>query len=148
MDLLPALAIGAALVAVATVAGLAWRAAQGRAVRGSGARVRPGDIGVATGGFGEQATLVQFSTEFCSRCPATARLLGAIADDEPGIRHVDVDLTHQADLAARFRISQTPTTLLLDADGVERARIGGAPRAEVVRARLDDILGRNHVGIH
>ncbi|MFB9642582.1 TlpA family protein disulfide reductase [Agromyces lapidis] len=148
MDLLPALAIGAALVAVATVAGLVWRAAQGRAVRGSGARVRPDELGAAADGFGEQATLVQFSTEFCGRCPAAARLLGAIAADEPGTRHVEIDLTHRADLAARFGISQTPTTLLLDADGVVRARIGGAPRADVVRARLDDILGRNHVGIH
>ncbi|MFF2496301.1 TlpA family protein disulfide reductase [Agromyces sp. NPDC058064] len=148
MDLLPALAIGAALVAVTTVAGLAWRAAQGRAVRGSGERVRPGELGLAADGFGTGATLLQFSTEFCSRCPAAARLLGAIADDEAGTRHVEVDLTHRADLAARFRISQTPTTLLLDADGAVRARIGGAPRAEVVRARLDDILGRNHVGAH
>lgn len=149
MDLLPALLIGAALLAVATAAGLAWRAAQGRASRGSGERVRAEELGSgpAAAGFGERATLVQFSTEFCSRCPATARLLGAIAADTPGTRHVEVDLTHRADLASRFSITQTPTTLLIDADGAVRARIGGAPRAEVVREQLDDLLGRNHVRV-
>ena len=53
------------------------------------------------------------------------------------MRHVEVDLTQRADLADRFRVTQTPTTLLLDADGTVRARIGGAP-APRVRVELDD----------
>ncbi|MDF0514941.1 thioredoxin family protein [Agromyces sp. H3Y2-19a] len=147
MDLVAALAIGAALVAAATAVGLVWRARQGRAVGGSGERVRPASLGVEAGRFGERATLVQFSTEFCSRCPAAARLLGGIADETPGARHVEVDLTHRADLARRFDVTQTPTTLIVDADGIVRTRIGGAPRADVVRARLDEVLGRQHVDI-
>ncbi|UOQ89556.1 thioredoxin family protein [Agromyces endophyticus] len=148
MDLLLALAIGVALVAVSTAVGLVWRAAQGRAVAGSGDRVHPADVGSEPGAFGERATLVQFSTEFCSRCPATARLLGGIADETPGVRHVEVDLTLRADVADRFAVTQTPTTLVIDADGAVRARIGGAPRADVVRAQLDRVLGRQHVDVH
>ena len=89
---------------------------------------------------------MQFSTEFCAKCPATARLLGSIADEAPGTRHVEVDLTRRADLADRFHVTQTPTTLLLDADGIVRARFSGAPHAHAVRAELDEILGRHHVG--
>lgn len=145
MDWVFALAAGAALLGAATATGLVWRSRQGRARNGSGERVHPAEFRVTR--FGEAATLVQFSTEFCAKCPATARLLRSVADEFAGAAHVEVDLTHRPDLARRFRVTQTPTTLLLDADGVERARFGGPPRADVVRLRLGDIIGRHHVGI-
>ena len=144
MDWPAALAVGAALVAAATATGLLWRSGQGRAHPGSGERVRAAELGSVV--FGDAATLVQFSTEFCAKCPATARLLGSIADDVTGTRHVEVDLTRRADLADRFHVTQTPTTLLLDADGIVRARFSGAPHAHAVRVELDEILGRHHVG--
>ena len=133
MDWLPALATGAALLAAATALGLVWRSRQGVARSGSGDVVRPAELGVAA--FGERATLVQFSTEFCARCPATGRLLTQLADEHDGTAHVEVDLTHRPDLAGRFRVTETPTTLLLDADGAVRARIAGLPRAGAVRER-------------
>ena len=143
MDWLAALAVGAALLAAAMATGLWWQSRQGRARAGSGELVRPAELGPAP--FGERATLVQFSTEYCAKCPATARLLGSIAGDAPGTRHVEVDLTRRADLADRFHVTQTPTALLLDGDGIVRARFGGAPHAHAVRAALDEILGRHHV---
>jgi len=147
MDWLPALATGAALLAAATVIGLAWRSRQGVARSGSGDVVHPADLGVAA--FGERATLVQFSTEYCARCPATGRLLARLAGEHDGAAHVEVDLTHRPDLAGRFRITETPTTLLLDGDGAVddgavRARIAGLPRAAAVRERLDDLLRSPH----
>ncbi|GAA1801760.1 thioredoxin family protein [Agromyces neolithicus] len=145
MDWLAALVVGAVLVAAATATGLIWRSRQGRAHAGSGERVRPAELGPVA--FGDAATLVQFSTEFCAKCPATARLLHSIAHDAQGTRHVEIDLTRRADLARRFDVTQTPTTLLLDADGLVRARFSGAPHAHAVRAELDEILGRHHVGI-
>ena len=142
MDWLTALAVGAALLAAAMATGMLWRSRQGRAHAGSGELVRPAELGPAP--FGEGATLVQFSTEFCAKCPATARLLSAIAGEVPGTRHVEVDLTRRVDLADRFHVTQTPTTLLLDGGGVVRARFSGAPHANAVRAELDEILGRHH----
>ncbi|MCD2443774.1 thioredoxin family protein [Agromyces sp. SYSU K20354] len=144
MDWLAALAVGAVLVAAATATGLLWQSRQGRAHAGSGERVRSAELGPVT--FGDAATIVQFSTEFCAKCPATARLLHSIAGDAHGTRHVEIDLTRRADLARRFDVTQTPTTLLLDADGIVRARFSGAPHAHAVRAELDEILGRHHVG--
>ena len=84
MDWPSALAVGAVLVAVATAIGLLWRSRQGRARPGSGERIRAAELGPVM--FGDAATLVQFSTEFCAKCPATARLLGSIADDASGTR--------------------------------------------------------------
>ncbi|WP_344047611.1 thioredoxin family protein, partial [Microbacterium terricola] len=65
-------------------------------------------------GLGETATLLQFSTELCARCPGVHRTLAAIADGRDGVRHLDVDLTHRPDIAKHFHVLQTPTTLILD----------------------------------
>ena len=95
--------------------------------------------------LGDRATLVQFSTEFCTGCRPTARQLSAMAGDYHGVRHVEIDLTHRADLAARFGVLQTPTTLILGADGALTARIGGVPRLGAVRHHLDTLTGRTRV---
>ncbi|PJJ61350.1 TlpA family protein disulfide reductase [Compostimonas suwonensis] len=128
------------LVAVATAAGLIWRARTGRARAQSGLEIVTAQDVASETPFGTSATLLQFSTEFCARCPATRTMLGATAARHPGIAHVDVDLTHRADLADRFHVMQTPTTLILDRHGAVRARIGGAPRPQAVREHLDRIL--------
>src|SRR5688572_25768170 len=121
MDWPAALIAGLALLAAATAIGLAWKASTGRlrAVRqphgartadaspaatgttsapdGAAAPVaraaaaRDLDLDAAT--LGDRATLVQFSTEFCTGCRPTARQLAAVADDYDGVRHVEIDLT-------------------------------------------------------
>jgi len=155
MDWPAALIAAVALPAAAAAIGLAWRARAGRvrAVRaadrtdddGSTTATASRDLGVATEAFGDSATLVQFSTAYCSRCPATARELASIAHDYVGVRHVEVDLTHRPDIADRFRVLQTPTTLILDARGATTARIAGVPRSNEVRDRLDELTGRTRV---
>ncbi|QWT23478.1 thioredoxin family protein [Subtercola sp. PAMC28395] len=161
-----------ALVGASTVLGLLWRRSQGTAVGTVDARQRRGerrastsvssnDLGndTASGGsaglvesefgpdvtFGDHATLLQFSTEFCSTCPATRRRLGQLAEQYDDVSHVDVDLTHRGDLANRFRILQTPTTFILDRDGRITARIGGAPRPGVVEAELASLRSTRSV---
>ncbi len=128
------------LVAVATATGLAWRSQQGRVRRTEGTTtVKISDVpGVRS--FARGATFLQFSTEVCAPCKVTSAVLGGVASEHRNVVHIDVDLTHRPDLANRFRIMQTPTTLILDNKGVVRARIGGAPRADAVRAELDRIL--------
>ena len=144
MDWLPALVAAVALPSAAAAIGFAWKARTGR-VRSAHDDGATRDLGLAPEAFGASATLVQFSTEYCSRCPATARRLASIAHDYSGVRHVEVDLTHQPEVADRFHVLQTPTTLILDADGAATARIGGVPRAHDVRDRLDHLTGRSRV---
>ena len=123
------------LVALATALGVAWRASTGRVRSVNGHRVDLPEVPLA-----DNATLLQFSTEVCAPCVPTRRVLGQIADSTDGVTHVDLDLTHRPDIAARFNVLQTPTTLILDRAGVIRARIGGAPRQADVRAALETIL--------
>lgn len=126
-----------ALLALSTALGLFWTSRTGRA-RSTPAQT----IGLAEIPSGADATLLQFSTAICSLCPPTRRLLSSIAADTRGVQHVEINLTDQPELAARFGIMQTPTTFVLDAAGVLRARIGGAPRPEAVRDVLRLLLNQ------
>jgi thiol-disulfide isomerase/thioredoxin len=112
---------------------------------GPGAAAAALELDLDADELGDRATLVQFSTEFCTGCRPTARQLAVVASEYDGVRHVEIDLTHRADLAARFAVLQTPTTLILGADGALTARIGGVPRVRSVRHHLDTLTGRTHV---
>jgi thiol-disulfide isomerase/thioredoxin len=131
----------AGLVLAATLLGVLHRATQGRARTFSALSVADARIvsieGVA---LGERATLLQFSTEVCAPCKSTARVLDDLAARTDAVTHVDLDVTHRPDLASRYRVLQTPTTLILDRDGAVRARIGGAVRRDIVVAELQKVL--------
>lgn len=129
------LVVVSALVALATGLGLAHRALTGRARHLTSSIDLPEEVVL-----GADATLLQFSTEVCSPCRATHTVLDAVASERDGLSHVDLDITHRGDLASKYNILQTPTTLILDASGTVRARIGGAARRETVLAELDRIL--------
>lgn len=91
--------------------------------------------------LGERATLLQFSTELCARCPGVHRTLAAIAESHEGVRHLDVDVTNRPDIAKHFHVLQTPTTLVLDPDGAIQTRFGGAPTREVIELELTRLAG-------
>ncbi|KGJ76471.1 hypothetical protein GY21_09210 [Cryobacterium roopkundense] len=143
MDPLVALALLLGLVAVATALGLTWRSRQGRVSLVAGDVITATDVGSQVP-FGTQATLVQFSTPWCARCPGTKRLLATAAGERPGVVHLEVDVSHRADLASRFAVMQTPTTLILDAGGRVRARVGGVPVPADIHRHLDELVG-SHV---
>ncbi|MFT4028372.1 MAG: thioredoxin family protein [Protaetiibacter sp.] len=136
MHPLAALALVTVLVALATVLGLVWRAGQGRVRRASADPAGIEGVDLAPG-----ATLVQFSSEYCAPCRATARLLDEIAGTREGIAHVELDVAERPELAARFGILQTPTTLVVDGEGRVLARIGGSVRRDTLVAELDRLLG-------
>ncbi|MCM3500501.1 thioredoxin family protein [Microbacterium sp. P26] len=138
MEPIVALLLLVALVAVTTVIGLVVRHRQGRARAVDSVEiVDPQRLGVDA--LGGEATLLQFSTEMCSRCPGVHRMLSAVARTRDGVRHLDVDLTHRPDIAQHFRVLQTPTTLVLDRRGIVRTRFGGVPARDVVERELDTL---------
>lgn len=91
------------------------------------------DLGVE---LGDRATFVQFSSAFCAPCRATRRILGDIAASTPGVAHHEIDAELHLDVVRRFGILRTPTTLVLDARGVEVARASGAPTKEQALAQV------------
>ncbi|GAB3855618.1 hypothetical protein GCM10028801_11520 [Nocardioides maradonensis] len=86
--------------------------------------------------LGERATFVQFSSAFCAPCRTTRTLLIDIAAHERGVAHLEVDAEQHLDLVRALDVRRTPTTLVLDGDGVELARAAGAPRRDQVLAVL------------
>lgn len=134
----PALALGvaAALLALATIIGIVLRRRDGRRRDGGALRFDPAD---AAAEFGSHATLVQFSTEMCARCPQVRRLLTDYASHQDGLRHVEVDLTHRPDLSARYKVLQTPTTFVVDGSGAVRARFHGVPHRHALTEAVDAI---------
>ncbi len=137
MDVTLALLAVGTLVALTTIVGVVFRRRQGRARTVDSVEVvDPRLLGADR--LGTEATLVQFSTEMCSRCPGVHRLLSQVAGAREGVEHLDVDLTHRPDLAQHFRVLQTPTTLVLDRRGAIRTRFGGPPE----RAAVEDALNR------
>lgn len=147
MDLYLQFGIVLVLVAVATAAGLIWKARTGTAKRiYSGEVINLAEIRATKDGkpvteFGERVTFLQFSSEFCSQCAQTARLFHELETQHSDILHVEVDITDRLDLANKFNILQTPTTLVLDKDGIVTSRIGGAAKLQTIQ----DELGSFHI---
>ena len=90
--------------------------------------------------LGERATLLQFSSAFCAPCRTTRRVLAEVAEAVPGVTHVEVDAEHHLEAVRRLDVLRTPTTLILDGNGVEITRATGAPRKEQVLAALNGVV--------
>lgn len=82
--------------------------------------------------LGDRATLVQFSSAFCTPCRATKALLQNVVAEMPDVRHIDIDAEAHLDLVRKLDIRSTPTTLFLDSRGIEVGRAVGAPRRDQV----------------
>jgi hypothetical protein len=96
------------------------------------------DLGVP---LGEEATLVQFSTEFCAYCGPAREILGEVAASRDGVALIEIDATERMDLTRRLRVFTTPTILVLGPDGAIAARSTGALRKTVVLEALGSVRG-------
>lgn len=134
MDPLLALGAAAALLGAGVVAGLVIRVRSGRRKAPKTAGIAPSELGLVD--WPAPVTLVQFSTEVCARCPGVRRALTQYTDQHAGIGYLDVDLTRDTELAQRFHVLSTPTVLVVDGDGVERARFSGAVTIDRVREAI------------
>jgi thiol-disulfide isomerase/thioredoxin len=125
-----------ALLAAASVFAVWWQKRDGRVTR---VVDPPGAVSSELLGSqrGFRATFVQFSTSTCAKCPPTAVLLSRIAASEKGVAHVEIDAESRLDLAREFDILRTPTTLILNHEGVVVARISGAPSEAHAREALE-----------
>ena len=80
--------------------------------------------------LGKKATIVQFSTTFCSECRTAKAIVKDVVKDYQDITYVEVDAESNLDLVRRVDIRSTPTTIFLDSKGFEIARAKGAPKRD------------------
>lgn len=92
--------------------------------------------------LGERATMVQFSSAFCSPCRATRVLLADVASKVPGVVTVEIDAEENLGLVRELDIMRTPTVLVLDADGAVTTRASGLPRRDQVMGALARAVNR------
>jgi thiol-disulfide isomerase/thioredoxin len=133
---LVALSLGA-LLAIATLLGVAWKKRQGRVSRNSGS-VLPPDIPRELIDPEAPFTLVQFSGPFCSYCDAMRRVLSAAVENNGGlVAHREIDITDYIELTSALAIRQTPTTLVVSNTGHIISRIHGAAQPPVIQTEID-----------
>ena len=89
--------------------------------------------------LGSRVTMVQFSSAFCTPCRATRTLLENVVVELSDVRHVEIDAETNLELVRRLDIRSTPTTLFLNAAGVEVGRAMGTPKRSQVMAAVDAI---------
>lgn len=125
----------AIVLALATAYGLWYRSSRGRIKRSSRAGEGALNSSMLGDDLGSEATLVQFSSAFCTPCRMTRTLINDVIAEMPGVRHIDIDAESHLDLVRKLDIRSTPTTLFLDKEGIERGRAVGAPkRSELIAA--------------
>ena len=90
-------------------------------------RLSPSELG---SGYGDRATIVQFSTTFCSSCRAAKALIKDVVKDQSDIKYLEIDAESNLNLVRKVDIKSTPTTLFLDKSGYEIARATGAPKRD------------------
>jgi thiol-disulfide isomerase/thioredoxin len=145
-----------AVLACALAGGMLWRRGNGRmrTIAGAGERAPrwPDDLAEPLAGLdsaglrltgeqlghqlGERATLIQFSSAFCTPCRATRRILTEVAGMTEGVAYVEVDAESRLDLVRSLNVLRTPTVLVTDATGRIVKRASGQPRKPDVIAAL------------
>lgn len=125
------------------IAGLVMRVLNGRVRVTEKARALPEQV-TAVLDQAADITLVQISTTFCTRCPQARAVLSTLAESTEGLRHVDLDVTDQPEVAQALGVLRTPTTLAFTSDGRELLRVGGVPKGsellDALRPHLSEVV--------
>ena len=131
-----------AVLAVATVVGVVVQRRAGRV------RATATSATADTSGWGlahvtpdpdDRVLLLQLSSPICTPCRQTAAQLTALAE-QPGLRHVEIDIADEPEVAAQLHVMRTPTTIAFSRDGRELLRVSGVPRRQELLDALDTEL--------
>ena len=133
----------AAVLAAATVGGLAMRRRGGRLAGPRRAASRQPALTSARLGqpLGSRATLLQFSSSFCAPCRAAQQLLADVAARNAGVAHVEIDVADRLDLVRLLSVRRAPTVFVLGPRGEIVRRASGLPRREDVLAAVAAAAG-------
>jgi thiol-disulfide isomerase/thioredoxin len=94
------------------------------------------ELGLSTSG----PTVVHFSAVWCGPCAAVRRVVNQVCGDLPDVAHVEIDMDANPAAARRLSVLSLPTTFVFDADGRQRYRTAGVPKAADLRSKLVPLL--------
>ena len=115
------------ILGLTTVFGLRYRVKKGAIKEKKGSQILESELGKK---YGKRATVVIFSTTFCSECRAAKALISDVTATLSDISYVEVDAESNLELVRKVDIRSTPTTIFLDKAGFEIARATGAPKRD------------------
>jgi thioredoxin-like negative regulator of GroEL len=131
-------AVVAALVAAAILGWLLTR--RSGAVRATDPaaadHVDTTDLGLSAQG----PTVVHFSASWCGPCTQVRRVVNQVCDGLDRVAHVEIDMDANPSAARRLSVLSLPTTFIFDADGRQRYRTSGVPKADDLRSALTPLL--------
>jgi thiol-disulfide isomerase/thioredoxin len=133
------------LVLVVLVAALGAAFVVGKLLTGRAGKVRQteSDVDVDTSDLGLSAsgpTVVHFSAVWCGPCAGVRRVVDQVCDQLPDVAHVEIDMDANPGAARRLSVLSLPTTFIFDADGRQRYRTAGVPKAADLRSALEPLL--------
>lgn len=127
----------AAAVGLAGVAGVLHRRRAGT-IRDTGHRegLDTTRLGLSQTG----PTIVHFTAVWCGPCAAVRRVVDQVCDQLPQVTHVEIDMDADPTSARALSVLSLPTTFIFDAEGRQRYRTAGVPKAADLRAALDPLV--------
>jgi len=135
---------GVAIAAALTLAGIVGVLHNRRAgVLRAGAVGAVGALSDEVGALGlsrNGPTIVHFTAEWCGPCAAVRRVVEQVCADLPQAAHVEIDMDADPAAARRLGVLSLPTTFIFDAEGRQRYRASGVPKAADLRAALAALL--------
>lgn len=100
------------------------------------ADVDTSDLGLS----GTGPTVVHFSAVWCGPCAGVRRVVNQVCAELPEVAHVEIDMDANPAAARRLSVLSLPTTFIFDADGRQRYRAPGVPKAADLRSALEPLL--------
>ena len=94
------------------------------------------DLGLS----GTGPTVVHFTAVWCGPCAAVRRVVTQICAELPAVAHVEIDIDANPAAARRLSVLSLPTTFVFDAQGRQRYRATGVPKAADLRSALEPLL--------
>jgi thiol-disulfide isomerase/thioredoxin len=94
------------------------------------------DLGLS----GTGPTIVHFTAVWCGPCAAVRRVVSQVSSELPAVAHVEIDMDANPAAARRLSVLSLPTTFIFDAQGRQRFRATGVPKAADLRSALEPLL--------
>ncbi|BBX05917.1 TlpA family protein disulfide reductase [Mycolicibacterium aichiense] len=134
--LITAIVAIAAALGVAIVAGALHNRRSGVVREAESQDVDVSDLGLSRTG----PTVVHFSAVWCGPCSGVRRVVNQVCAELRDVAHVEIDMDADPAAARKLSVLSLPTTFIFDADGRQRYRTAGVPKAADLRAALEPLL--------